>query len=149
MIYDRSIVSSSYINGFWGSWKPIFDSGHIGINGTINDFYFYDNYLHPSEWGSHFVIIGLKNKSSIKSNHTYEYSGYIEYYSVHNHSSDVAKELTEGANSGYGPWLTTRPAVGGSKHKLYSKVLVYKKSGKLYYNFFFNNVGIGLGLPIS
>ena len=103
---------------------------------------------HPSNWGTHFVINGLKEKASIKSNQTYEYTGYIETYSTKTTTSSAALELAQEANEDKTFWLTVRP-YESTKYKIYCKVLVYKKSGKLYYNFFFNNVGIGLGLPIS
>ena len=145
MTSSYGVAGNSYINGFWEEWRDI--SYNLGVSGDINDFYLHERGSHPSDWTVHFEINSLR-KSDIKGNKSYRYSGRIELWSSAQTEKDAFHYLAK-QGSALNIFMHSYKYPNEKLYRVPVSVLVYKRSGHLYYNFFYGNDGVGIALPIN
>ena len=140
MSIDSDVYFCEYRGGFWGEWSR--SIMFCTAKGSVGNFVLYPDSVHPSEWGTRVYVNGLNDLKQLKKGEWYEYSGTIEYYSTKSTLALAIEDLVRNAISCH-----VRP-VSGNLFSIPATIKVRKGTGRIVYNILFDNVGIGIQLPL-
>ncbi len=136
---DGKIYFCEYRGGYWGKWD---DGWSCCVKGTVDSFVLYDSINHPSEWGTKITVYGLNSKEDL-SDEWQKYSGKIEFYSIESSAIKAAQSKARNAS-----WCYIRPS-GSRVFSRPASISVKRERIRVVYNVFFDDVGIGISLPVS
>ncbi len=137
---DPYIYFCEYRGGYWGEWDRSYT---CAAKGNVGSFVLYPDSNHPSEWGMKVTVNGLNSKNDLESDEWETFSGLFEFYSSETTTSKAVQKVVRSWNYSY-----LRPH--GSIH--YSRPATIKAQrgfGCVIYNVYFDDVGIGIQLPVS
>ena len=145
------ICLNQYIDGYWGNWT---EETRARASGAYDNLVLYHEWDHPSDYGTKVIVNGfsreaLKSLRSLRNLNDdaaiLEYSGTIEFYSSEYTVAKASRSYVK-YRSYYSRLRDNQRCI---RYSVPARILMYKKQGRVYYNVFFEDVGIGFGLPYN
>lgn len=137
---DPYIYFCEYRGGYWGEWDRSYT---CAAKGTVDSFVLYADNTHPSEWGMKVTVYGLNSSKDLESDKWDTFSGLFEFYSRESTASKAAQNVIRTSSFSY------LRSPGSNHYSRSATIKAQKGFGCVIYNVFFDDVGIGIKLPVS